>query len=368
MILLDNHLADLARGFERISQVERWLQTEGRARLLQSYAQRREKYARARQAHAEKIGLLRKQLTTIAFVPGTMFIGGLGIAGAGAWLSAPLNIGLAPSIGGLALAFAGLVGLALLAIFLLWQFQITKPAPPAHPLRDDVLARVLPQWRAKLRGELPAPSSAFGDAGEHTFVAHLQTLPIDSMYVLYGVQQKPGDDVDTIVLGAKGIWVFEVKHWGGRVSWRAGEWIHERFDPARQTWTRADEQPPDQQRQRMVDEITKTLTMRAPDLVKRFPALRQIKGGVVFTISKTIYDVPADCPARWGFVSGWDKEIADTPIIPGVDARAIFLLLDALLDRHHEIDKDAPITSMSAHATKIARQAETRVDDWVAHE
>ena len=187
------------------------------------------------------------------------------------------------------------------------------------------------------------------------------------MYVLNALQQEHGDDVDVIVLGAKGIWVFAVKNWDGRVSWRDGEWLHERFEPKRDTWIRLEEQQPDQPWQRMASEVSKTLSMQVPDLVKRCPAIEQIKGGVVFTHPKTIYDVPPTCSSRWGVMDSWDQEIISAPIIHGLDDRSVFSLLDVLLERHHEINSDVATISMSAFATRIVRQAEKRLSGWMKH-
>jgi len=187
------------------------------------------------------------------------------------------------------------------------------------------------------------------------------------MYLLHQLQQERGDDVDVIVLGAKGIWVFAVKDWGGRVSWRDGEWLHERFEPKRNACTRLEEQQPDQQWQRMASEVSKTLSNRVPDVVRRCPAIEQIKSGVVFTHPETIYDVPPICSSRWGVIDSCGEETMSAPIIQGLDDRSVSCLLDALLERHHEIDSDVATISMSTYATKIASQAEARLSGWMKH-
>ncbi|MCI0475136.1 MAG: hypothetical protein L0Y55_02715, partial [Anaerolineales bacterium] len=156
------------------------------------------------------------------------------------------------------------------------------------------------------------------------FVEHLQTLPIDSMYILYRLRQTREEEIDVTVIGARGIWVFVLERDATRAEQRHQQW------------------------QRMVKAVSQTLAARAPDLVKRFPALEPIKGGIVSTDPKA-----------------WDQEMAPAPIIPGLDDRAIFVLLDALLERHHENDHAAETISMSAHATKMIRQAEARLREWM---
>jgi hypothetical protein len=324
MILLDNHLTDLVRGYDRISQADLRLQTGWRQHLLQKYASRRDKHTSAFGAYIEKIGVLNPQLTILAFIPLAMLIGGLVITIVGAVLNVYAGAELTWSIGGVSLIIAGALGIGLPTLLWLWQVKLAKPAAPTHPLREDLLARLTPQWREKLHGALPVATLDHRDAGARIFVEHLQSLSADSMYILCGLRQTRDEEIDAMVLGARGIWVFAI----GRDATRA--------EQLNQQW------------QRMADAVAQTLAARAPDLVKRFPTLEPIKGGVVLTDSKV-----------------WDQEITSAPIIPGLDDRAIFGLIDALLEQHHASGGDAATISMSAHATKMIRQAEARLREWM---
>lgn len=323
MILLDNRVSDLVRGYDRISQADLRLQTGWRQHLLQKYATRRDKHASAVGAYIGKIGVLNPQLTILAFIPLAMLIGGLVITIVGALLNVYAGTELTWSIGGVSLIFAGALGIGLPTLLWVWQVKLTKPAAPTHPLREDLLARLTPQWREKLHGALPVAISEHRDAGARNFIEHLQTLPIDSMYILYRLRQTRDEEIDVTAIGARGIWVFAL----GRDATREEQL---------------------QQRQRMVKAVSQTLAARAPDLAKRFPALEPIKGGVVLTDPQA-----------------WDQEILSAPIIPGLDDRAIFALLDALLEQHHASGGDATMISMSAHATKMIRQAEARLREWM---
>ncbi|MEW5717422.1 MAG: NERD domain-containing protein [Chloroflexota bacterium] len=367
MILLDNRVSDLVRGYDRISQADLRLQTEWRQHLLQNYASRRDQHASALSEYVGKARVLRPQLSIIAFVPLAMLIGGLVITVIGILAYAYGDAELTLGIGGVALLFAGAIGFGLPTILWFWQVKLAKPLTPAHPLHEDLLTRLTPQWRAKLHGALPAAISHHRDAGKQSFVKHLQDLAIDSMYVLYDLRQERGDSVDVIVLGAKGVWIFIVEGWSGRVSWRDGAWCHEQFDSKRDQWIRLEEDQPDEKWRRVASQVAKTLSTRTPDLLKRFSMLGQIKGGIVFTDPKTDYEIPSTCPARWGMFDSWDQEIMSAPIIQGLDDRAIFGLLDALLERHHAIGGDAATISMSAYATKMIRRAEARLRGWVKH-
>lgn len=317
MILLDNRLTDLVRGYDRISQADLRLQTGWRQRLLQNYASRRDKHASAFGAYIEKIGVLNPQLTTLAFIPLAMLIGGLVITIVGALLNVYAGMELTWSIGGVSLIIAGALGIGLPTLLWLWQVKLAKPAAPTHPLREDLLSRLTPQWREKLHGALPAAISEHHDASAHNFIKHLQTLPIDSMYILDRLRPTRDEEIGVTVIGARGIWVFAL----GRDTTR---------------W------------QRMATVVSQTFAARAPDRIRQFPALKQIRGGVV----------SADLDA-------WDQELSSAPIIQGLDDRAIFALLDALLEQHHASGGDAATISMSAYAAKIIRQAEARLREWM---
>jgi hypothetical protein len=365
MILLDQRVSDLVRGYDRVSQADLRLQTEWRQHLLQHYASRRDKHASAFSEYVEKIRVLNPQLSTIAFVPLAMLIGGLVVTIVGVLLNVYWGTELTWGIGGVSLLIAGAIGIGLPIILWLWQVKLAKPPPPVHPLQEDLWSRLTPQWRAKLHGKLPVAILQRGNAGIYSFVKHLETLPVDSMYVLYTLQRKDGEDGEVVVAGARGVWAFAVKDWSGRVSWRDGEWLHEQFDPRRDAWVRVEEPPPDQEWQRIASQVSNTLVTRVPDLVKQIPAIAQIRGGVVFTNPKAIYEVPSSCPARWGETDSWDREISSAPIVQGLDDRAVFSLLDALLEQQREINGDAATVSMSVYATKIIRQAETRLSGWM---
>jgi hypothetical protein len=365
MILLDNRVSDLVRGYDRITQADLRLQTEWRQHLLQNYASRRDQHASAFSAYVGKARVLRPQLSIIAFVPLAMLIGGLVITVVGILAYAYGGAELTLGIGGLALLFAGALGFGLPTMLWLWQVRLAKPSRPAHPLQQDLLSRLTPQWRAQLHGSLPTAISQHHDAGKQSFVKHLQDLPIDSMYVLYGVQQERGEEVDAIVAGAKGIWVFVIENWKGRVGWYEGTWFHEQFDARRDARIRLEEGQPDQQWQRMAGQVSKTLSVRAPDLLKQFSMLGQIKGGIVFTDSEATYEIPSACPTRWGVNDAWDHEITSAPIIQGLDDRSVFGLLDALLEQHRALKGDEATVSMSAYATKLIRQTEARLRGWI---
>ncbi len=365
MLLLDNRLADLVRGYDRIAQADLRLQTEWRANLLRKYAQGRDQHISALGRYLEKVGALKPQLSVMAYIPLAMLLGGAVLVLVGISLDARLGTGFIFSLAGLSLIVAGALGIGLPIGLWLWQVKLGKPAPPEHPLRHDLLPRLMPQWRARLPGVLPSSISPHRDASTRAFVEYLMNVPLDSMYLLYRLELEQNTWVDVITLGIKGVWVFVVKDWSGKVSWRDGKWSYERFDPQREVWMRLDVSPPETEWQHLTRCVSQTLAQRAPDVLKRFPTLTRPAGGIVFTDAQTKYEIAPTCPVRWGTMQTWSQAMISAAPIAGLDERSIFCLLDALLEQHHHITRQTDIISMSTYAMKLVRQTEARVTEWI---
>lgn len=364
MLLLDNRLSDLVRGYDRITQADVRLQTEWRDNLLRKYAQGRDAHTSALRQYLDNVGVLKPQLSVMAYIPLAMLLGGAVLVMLGVGLDVRLGTGFVLSLAGLALIAAGALGVGLPIALWLWRVKLAKPVPPEHPLHRDLLPRLMPQWRARLHGTLAAPISPHRDASARAFIEHLIKVPLDSMYVLAQLALERDAWVDVIVVGVKGLWVFVVNDWSGKVSWRAGEWRYERWDARRNVWTRVDVSPPDAEWRRIASCVTQTLTQRAPNVLQQFPTFARVSGGIVFTSANITYDIAPTCPVRWGTMQAWSQAMVSASVM-NVDERSIFGLLDALLEQHHHITRPANTISMSAHATKLVRQAEARVTEWI---
>ena len=283
MILLDNRLTDLASGYDRVCKTD--LQSKWRPRLLRTYARRRKAYEVEQGQHRRQMAGLNPKLATGSVVAAVLFLGGLFLREAQVCMASLLML-------------VGIVGGGLLGIIWLWKAIISSPKPPKHPLRGALRSKLfpplLPLWRERLKGRLPVNKPYEGTAGEYEFVRRLARSQMGSSYILYRLQQRPGDDVDVTVVGPKGVWAFEVKYWSGRITWRNGRWLWVKayYQRGGIPVTEPVEigQPPDQQWRRMADDVAETLRRRAPWLVARLPALIQIKGGLVFTHPKATYD------------------------------------------------------------------------------
>jgi len=359
MILLDNRLTDLIRGYDRVREADLRLRSKWRHRLLVTYARRREAYDSARVRYRQQMSGFTPKAVIGLIAASLVCLLGLFLEGTSVCLGFLLMVG-------------GAVSAGLLAIIWLWRAVISAPKRPRHPLhgslKDRLFPRLLPLWRRKLRGRLPAHKPYAGASGEYNFVRQLQRLADDASYVIYRLQQRPGDDVDVTVVGPKGVWVFEVKYWSGRIGYRNGRWAHVKsyYKPGgfRVTESKEIEQPPDRQWRRMADDVAETLRRRAPRLVAVLPVVAEIKGGLVFTHPKAAYDIARGCPCAWGDIAGWTRCLKSAPVLPDLHERLILRILDVLLARHRKVSGSGVAISMDTYATELVQETEARLLEW----
>lgn len=364
MLLIDDHLTDLAAGFRRIRQANRKLKDKWRQRLLAAYKERREAYEIALSAHRQRLDTLKpKMLMLLAVAAGLVAIGlfiSWMLDSDSAWLSSLLVL-------------TGLVAGGVLSIVWLWKTFIAKPKLPQHPLREPLKSTLFPplisRWRRTLQGEMPKKMPYEGAKGEYDFVRKLQQLRSVNGYLIYRLQQNYGDDIDVTFVGSKGIWAFEVKYWSGTITWYNGQWAREKSyyesGGVLVTEEKAVNQAPDRQWQRMADDIVRTLEFHTPALLRRVPALSDVKGGIVFTHPKASYNIASNAPFAWGTIAGWRQALADAQPVPGLDEQTIFQVIDTLLQRHHEVSDIHQAHSLDAHAQTLIQEVEKGLRRWV---
>ena len=173
-------------------------------------------------------------------------------------------------------------------------------------------------------------------------------------YIFYRIQQERGDDLDVVLVWPAGLYVFEVKNWMGTVAWREGAWRHLGLNgqPADVG------EPPDQQWQRMADDLVETLLRRAPELLERLPALGKPRGGLVFTHPLARYEIAADAPFRWGTPAAWMTHLLKARPSAGLSERDQMAILDALLARHQQISGGPDSRSLDLHAQHLIAAVE----------
>jgi hypothetical protein len=266
------------------------------------------------------------------------------------------------------LILSGLTGWAIIIVLWIWQRDQKKPQLPQNPLKTDLFYPLMPLWKEGLVGSLPGKKTHPGATGEFHFITRLLSLA-DNSYILYGLQQRQGEDVDIILVGPKGIWVFEVKYLKGLIRWHDGVWSQiqstRRINPSQRFEIREPNQAFENQWQRAADDVLETIKRHAADLVSRSPDITQIKGGLVFTHPKGRYDIPPGCPFNWGVVPFWLEKIQSLPNIEGMDEYAVMKIMDVLLQRNHQVARIEQPRSMMDHTENIVSSAEKNIKLWI---
>ena len=227
---------------------------------------------------------------------------------------------------------------------------------------------LLPLWKEGIIGSLPKKKPHPGAIGEFHFISRLQSS-VDEAYILYGLQQRPGEDVDVILVGPKGIWVVEVKYLKGLIRWQDGDWSqiqsNRRITSRQRLAVRKPEQAFDLQWKRAADSVSETIKRHAPDVVSSNPDITQIKGGLVFTHPKGRYDIPPGCPFNWGVVPFWLDKYQSLPREETMDDYTVMNIMDVLLQRHHQVARIDQPRSMIGHSNNIVSSAENNILQWI---
>ncbi len=368
MQIVNTHLSDIASGYKRIRQAEVGLQSKWRSLLLARYAEQRaayeeelNKYNRHRAEFSRRLRLgvwMASALLILGLLvlPALILINELGDFRGPLFCFAPILI------------LGGLTGWGIIVVLWIWQRDQDKPSPPSDPLKSGVFPPLLPLWKEGLQGELPSKKPHPGATGEYRFISRLQTLK-ERYYVLYGIQQRVGEEIDVILVGTKGIWVFEVKYLKGLIRWRDGVWTQiqsvRRLNLRSTEEIREADQPYEDQWQRAKDDVIETIQRNDPELIVGAPDITRVRGGIVFTHPKGRYDIPQGCPFNWGVIPFWIEKLSTVPNQPGMNENSIMQVIDALLKRHHQIVMENQAYSMVDYADLIVQNAEENIRNLV---
>lgn len=371
MLIINKNLTKITDGYKSIRAAENAQMSKWRVPLLTVYAKQRSMYEVDLDEYNHRQTVFNKRIRWgiwmaslllvlgLLVLPGLVLIVELGDIRGPLFCFAPLLI------------LGGLTGWAIIIVLLIWQRDDRKPNPPQNPLKSGVIYPLYPLWKEGLRGELPSKKPHPGATGEYHFITRLLSLD-DNHFILYGIQQRYGEDVDVTIVGSKGVWVFEVKYLKGIVRWKEGEWTQvqtsSRLNPRSKTKIMKPDQEFDIQWKRAAGDVDETIRRRAPDLVSRLPEVTLVRGGIVFSHPQGRYDIPPGCPFNWGIIPFWMDKLSTVPVIPAMDDYAIMQILDSLLIRHRQIVGINKAYSMKSYADRIELDAEDHLGNWVAQQ
>lgn len=367
MIVINPKSVHLEKGYLLASQADSQVRSRWHDKLQKAFTRRQQQHETAVSEYEK-----RKQVTNRDILTGVIYVmGGIG-AGTICFLI-PLLFGLTTSfwaiIGTIIFSLTSMLGIGL-GIFWLIQLTLPKPQPPANPFQAQIFSPILPQWKAAMNIRLP-PAIQHGDKGELAFIRKLQFMLGNDYFLLSGIQQRHGEDVDVVLIGPKGVWVFEVKYWSGTIRWQSGHWS--RFKTYHEQGGKLSienkpiAQPPDKQWQRVAEDVNRSVQMRCPGLVSRHLSRMIVKGGLVFTHESAKYEIGSGFPISWGSSEWWLGHIMTAPKIPNWSETDSMAILDALLGRHREIHNYPNTRCMVEQATKLVANSEALMTNWVKH-
>ena len=368
MQLIDNHISEIIQSYLRIQKAENELQSKWRKPLLAVFAEQRKTYEDALVTYNIQRADFRRRLkwgiwmATILLVLGILVLPGLILINEIGDFRGPLFC-FSPL-----LILSGLTGWAIIVILWIWQKDQEKPKAPQNPLKSDLFYPLLPLWKEGLIGSLPKKKPHPDATGEYHLITRLLSLP-DRSFILYGLQMTQGEDVDIILVGPKGIWIFEVIHLSGLLRWQDGEWS--RISSNRKLAVRSQTQVQmvnpafEVKWQNSTKDITKIIENNEHKYEDIPANILKIRGGLVFTHPKGRYDIPRGCPFNWGIVPFWIEKYQSMPQVDGMDDYIIYSLLDTLLERHRQITQIHQPRSMMIHAEEIVRNADENIQKWM---
>jgi len=387
MKLIDKNITDIISGYNEVLRAETDLRTHWRPHILAAYARRKATL------DAESVPSMKQR---IKILMGLLLGVGFSLIGIGFFCRGVIHYGeniLWACCGG-----PLLIVLGLLILGATW-FSLKTPSininrrVPLHPLRSAPLQMtpikkgIYPDlrisWIDGLSGDLKTEVPDYPDylekdekdhgaQGERIFIRRLHEIFDDRTFVLARLMQRPREDVDLILIGPMGIWVFEVKHWSGEVYWDDQGWrrVQTYYERGGMEVTRQPKvhEPPDQQWVRSAAQVSRTIKAHNEKVLARYPTLEQIRGGIVFTKEGTVLKCQSSRPVFWGTVNFWIKNLQQVDPKVNIDMHSTLQVVESLMGRHQELAPVRETRSMQKYAQGVVLEAERKLQKWVCFE
>lgn len=236
-----------------------------------------------------------------------------------------------------------------------------KPIPaPALEHRDVSLELISHWWRevhADARGS--SRSYAHGDEGVSLFIDALGTTLSHDYFAVRDLLVRKSLDVDVLIVGPSGMWVFEVKHWSGRIVCRDGDWHRERtyYEPGGFEATEVKKISAfDRQWQREVEAMATTLSRRLKAPIAS--AATAARGGLVFSHHDADLEIDGSCGAGYGPPGFWVDTVAREPSLPAFNQYEQLRVLDALFSWSRKLEG----ADHSGCAERLANELHDKID------
>jgi hypothetical protein len=374
-MLIDPFCTDLIAGYKEIKIARQALLKEWRFELLRAYTRKWDAYQRQL---AQREARKEQYQRALPFIGAALFL----VCGVGSWLTFR-SVDLACL--GMFLMLG--TGFGALLTLLPWMALSRTPPPPENPvtrtsddeqesaLRQKLFPRLVPLWRRAMALRIPsdeeveqmaADTEKWGLLGEFDLIRALEAAVSPDTYILHSLKPTSGDDLDVVVIGPKGFWYFEVKHWNAQFIWQAGAWQVWQFDYATQTPQPVTmRETPDAQWARMRNEILANLRASKGELLKKAPILGNIQGGIVFSNPNVEIEIDRSAPFRYGTIEQWVATYQAAPRLREVTSGRALQLLEVLLKRHQSFYPDAELYSMKDAIQNVIAEVEKGIQAWI---
>jgi Nuclease-related domain len=373
-MLIDLFTSDLVAGYKEIETARQRLLEKWRFELLRAYTAKWDRHLQELDRQE------RRKRRYQQFLP---FIGVilLFFCSMGAWLTLESTdlacLGMLLTLG---------TGFGVLIALGVWMSFSQTPLPPENPvsrtsndedespLRQRLFPELLPLWQRELAVEIPTElevdriaeeTGKWGLIGEFDLIRALEQVASPDTYILHNVQLNPGDDLDVVVIGPKGIWYFEVKHWTADFIWQNGAWQILQYDPMTKNFEPVPmREYPDQQWARMRDETLATLNAEG-NLLKKLPVLANIQGGLVFSNVHARIEIDRTALFRYGTIEQWVAAYQSAPRLRDMSPGRALQLVEILLKRHQSLYPNAELHSTKDVIARVLAEVEVGIQEWV---
>jgi hypothetical protein len=172
---------------------------------------------------------------------------------------------------------------------------------------------------------------------------------------------------EILLVGPSGVWVFQVRAWGGTITkqdgtWRQARTIRDRLGRKR-TEATVQTPGPDDEWQRRKEELLQVLQTRLPEPA-RTPELLQ--GGVAFSSPRAVLDKSRiqGNTAAFGPAAAWAERVRKSPPLEAFPPEVQLDALEALASR--PAGEGSPSVSSETEADRLYREAVLELRTFVA--